>query len=159
MDGYRKMKLYHYTGCGLDNVYLANGYTDHKTPYGRGVSIEDADGLHKEIARGIVLGSAPIRGQEVRFFRSLMDISQTGLGKILGVTRPTVARWEGQPNMAIPAVADRLLRLFYAMQQAGNKIALRVAELLRETDEIEHQTQKHRTVFRETQQGWQREAA
>jgi putative transcriptional regulator len=32
---------YHYTECGLDNVYLENGFTVHKTAYGRGVSISE----------------------------------------------------------------------------------------------------------------------
>lgn len=153
------MKLYRYTGCGLDNVYLANGYMIHKTPYGRGVSIEKADELHKEIARAIILNPAPIRGRELRFLRAQMDLSQAGLGKIMGVTRPTMARWEGRPGEAITATADRMLRLFYALHHAGNKTALRVVELLREIDELEHRIEKRRAVFRETRQGWQREAA
>ena len=42
---------YHYTGCGLDNIYLANGFERKVTPYGEGVSIADADGLHEAIGR------------------------------------------------------------------------------------------------------------
>ena len=34
---------YHYTMSGLDYVHLLNGYTEHTTDYGRGVSIERAD--------------------------------------------------------------------------------------------------------------------
>ena len=32
---------YHYTACGLDNIYLFNGYELHQTEDGDGVSIRD----------------------------------------------------------------------------------------------------------------------
>ena len=38
---------YHYTGCGLDYVYLLKGYALHETDHGPGVSIEDARRLHE----------------------------------------------------------------------------------------------------------------
>lgn len=42
-------EVYHYRECGLGNVWLANGYDEHSTPYGEGVSIDDAEGLQKVI--------------------------------------------------------------------------------------------------------------
>jgi len=35
-------EIFHYTDCGLDYVYLANGYTVHETAHAKGVSIKDA---------------------------------------------------------------------------------------------------------------------
>ena len=40
-------KMYHYTECGLTNVWLVNGFIRHRTPYGKRVAIENGDGLHR----------------------------------------------------------------------------------------------------------------
>ena len=48
------------------------------------------------IANWIVQQRHTLRGQEVRFLRSLLDLSQAGLGEVLGVSRPTVARLGGR---------------------------------------------------------------
>ena len=61
-------KGYHYTESGLTNVWLANGYTVRKTKYGEGVSIQDADGLHRALAR-VLSNKARLTGTEVRFLR------------------------------------------------------------------------------------------
>jgi hypothetical protein len=42
-------------------VYLENGYTFHKTPYGKGVAINDVRGLHAMIGRMIARRQAPDR--------------------------------------------------------------------------------------------------
>lgn len=43
------MSMYHYTDGGLRNVWLANGYTKQKTPFGEGVAIQDVEGLTRAI--------------------------------------------------------------------------------------------------------------
>ena len=62
--------MYHYTGCGLPNVYLKNGYEIVKTPYGKGVTIRDMDGLHLAIGATIVNSPEPLIGHEFRFLRT-----------------------------------------------------------------------------------------
>ena len=146
---------FHYTDCGLDYVYLVNGFEVHETPYGRGVAIENADDLHRAIAIDVVSSPQALRGQEVRFLRSLLEVSQAGLGDILGCSRATVARWEGARDTVIQGSPDRTLRMFVAMKQSGHELAERIADLLTEIDELEHQL----TLFEETDQGWQRKAA
>lgn len=146
---------YHYTGCGLDYVYLLNGFELHETPYGEGVAIQDADGLHKAIALAVISSPNALRGQDVRFLRSLLDISQAGLGDILGASRATVARWEGGADQAIPGGSDRTLRMFYALKVSGHEVAERIVDLLAEIDELEH-TQ---TLFEETDRGWEERVA
>ncbi len=148
-------ELYRYAECGLDHVYLANGFTAHDTPHGSGVSIEDADGLHKVIAIDIVSSPARLRGQEVRFLRGQLDLSQHALARVLKTARATIARYEGRPDKDIPGQADTALRLFYAAAAGGNHTAERVVELLREMDEMRHGD----AVFRETPHGWMRTAA
>jgi DNA-binding XRE family transcriptional regulator len=129
---------YHYSDSGLDWVVLANGFTVHKTPYGEGVSIQDLNGLHACIARIIISGPVRIRGQELKFLRSMLDLSQSGLGKVIGLSRPTIARLEGKPDTPIPEPADRALRLFYALKEEKPELAVRICELLAEIDEADH---------------------
>ena len=141
-----------YTDCGLDYVYLANGFTWHETDYGPAYSIDDMDGLHQAIARHVVLSEARLRGQEVRFLRSMLDLSQEGLARPLGATRVTVARWEGEPDTPIPKPSDRLLRIVYARRNEPGIIG-DVADLLERMEETRAKDER----FRETQQGWRAE--
>src|SRR5665213_3450402 len=107
MDGLDQMtEGYHYTTCGLDYVYLQNGYKVHETKHGKGVSISHAQGLHDAIARMVVGAPFRLRGQEVRFLRAQLKLSQDGLARALRTRRGSVARWEGQPQQAISGPAD-----------------------------------------------------
>lgn len=102
---------YHYKMCGLDYVYLLNGFRTHETEYGEGVSIENAKDLDQTIAVTVISSLSRLRGQEVRFLRALTHLSQTELANELGIKRVTVARWEGAPNTPIPGPADRVIRI------------------------------------------------
>lgn len=133
------MDQFHYTASGLDYVWLTNGFTVKETAHGRGVSITDAEGLHRAIANAIVTGGRPLRGQEVRFLRSVLDLSQKSLGRVLGLDRSTVSRWEGEPNVPLPDQSERLLRMYYALHNEGDAVARELTELLQEEDEDERQ--------------------
>ena len=56
VDELKKSEPCHYKMCGLDNIYLRNGYNLEQTDYGEAVSVRDADELHSAI--GVYL--API---------------------------------------------------------------------------------------------------
>lgn len=131
-------KPYRYTDCGLDWVRLANGFTRHETPYGAGVSIQNVDALHALIARLIVEARARLRGQEVRFLRSFLDLSQAALAETLGVQRLQVARWESAAKKAIPGPADRALRFIAAGKVGGNRVVTRVLGQMRMIDDVRH---------------------
>lgn len=156
MDGLKAMsERYHYTECGLDYVCLLNGFQIHETPYGRGVAIQHADSLHKAIALVVISSPHALRGQEVRFLRSLLDVSQAGLGDILGTSRATIARWEAAAHQAIPGGSDRALRMFYALKVRGHEFAEQMVDLLSKIDELEHSL----ALFEETEQGWEERQA
>lgn len=123
---------YHYTLCGLDYVVLHSGYRFHETEYGDGVSIERTDDLDRVIAVRVITSHARIRGQEVRFLRSLTEFSQTDVANLLGVKRITIARWEGAPNTPVPGPADRVLRLLFAYHILGADTVAEIPELLSE---------------------------
>jgi DNA-binding transcriptional regulator YiaG len=130
---------YHYTGCGLDYVYLLNGYTEHETSHGSGVSIKGAKQLHERIALDIISHPHPLRGQEVRFLRGMLRLSQEGLARVLRQKRGSVARWEAEPQKKVPGAADTALRMFYALKAGGHEIAQKLVDLIQEIDELEHQ--------------------
>jgi DNA-binding transcriptional regulator YiaG len=136
--------MHHYTNCGLDYIWLVDGFERLETPYGGGVRIHDMAGLHKAIANRVISSPTRLRGQEVRFLRSMLDLSQDGLARVLGQTRPSVARWEGQRDKSIPGASDRALRLFYAAQAAGNATAKRISDLLKELDELQNAAREER---------------
>jgi putative transcriptional regulator len=125
--------VYHYKQCGLPNVWLANGYTVHETPYGKGVSIKDVDGLHRVIGQAIV--SKPhLTGAELRFLRKEMGCSQKSLATIVGTSEQTVSLWERGRGQITPA-ADHLVRLYYVERVKGNVQVGRFLETLADAEQ------------------------
>lgn len=100
--------MYHYTLCGLDNVWLLNGYTLHETEFGDGVSFDDPEGLDKEIARHLIEYKPVLDGKEFRFLRKHLGLSQKRLSDFFGNDEQSVAIWE--KNNKVPAWADRMMR-------------------------------------------------
>ncbi|MDP1649749.1 MAG: transcriptional regulator [Rubrivivax sp.] len=117
--------MYHYTECGLDNVWLQNGYAEHQTPYGCGVAVSDADQLHEVLALAIAKKAGRITGQELRFLRSMLDLSQGALGATLGVKDQSISLWERKD--AITTAAEAVVRMLVVEKLEGNP---RVADLL-----------------------------
>lgn len=147
----RKMapEPYHYTQCGLDDVYLLNGYKRHKTPYGEGVAIENVQDLHEAIARHLCLNKAFLNGKEFRFLRKLMDLTQAEVAVYLGCDVQSVARWEkGQTE--INGAADKLLRVLYAGSRHFN---IEAADLVKKLAELDTRM-SDRQLFEETEEGW-----
>lgn len=141
----------HYTGCGLDGIYLVNGYEVHKTPYGEGVSINNLDGLLEAIGSYLVSHKQTLSGKDIRFLRCRMEITQSELGRLLGMSTQQVARYE-KDHSVIPGPAARLLRVLYSEAQ-GNRIC--VHELLEYLDEVD-EPRVERALFEpdESGAGW-----
>jgi DNA-binding transcriptional regulator YiaG len=86
--------MYHYTESGLDNVWLENGYTVMKTPYGKATSVVDADALHELLAIGLTDKKGRITGKEFRFLRTMACLSQKSLAHMVGVSEQALSLWE-----------------------------------------------------------------
>ena len=86
--------MYNYATCGLDNVWLKNGFKVHTTGYGDGVAIHNLDGLHKAIAKSVVSGSTTLTPKEFRFLRVELDLSIDSLAAILGESTTDIEAWE-----------------------------------------------------------------
>jgi putative transcriptional regulator len=141
------MKPYHYTECGLRNVWLISGFEWLDSPYGRGLVIHQPNELHRVIGQSLAR-KAHLTGAELRFLRKEMDLSQRGLGQLLGVTDQAVAKWEKHGRL--PKTADRMTRLIYIEHVDGNVPIRRTIEEIAETD----RTEADRLDLTETDQGW-----
>jgi DNA-binding transcriptional regulator YiaG len=73
---------------------VMSGYELEDTPYGKGISIKNADGLHQAIGMSLVRNKKLLSGKEVRFLRHRMDLTQSELGKLFGTSTQQVARYE-----------------------------------------------------------------
>jgi DNA-binding transcriptional regulator YiaG len=126
---------HHYTESGLDNIYLENGFHIHDTPYGKGVSIQDTEGLHKAIGKWLIAQPKPINGAELRFIRLEMESTQRDLAGIIGATEQTFRLWEKNRKKKIPGTADRLIRALYSEYIGGDGKIRRMLETLAELDQ------------------------
>lgn len=123
------MKKYHYKECGLDTVWLLNGFKEEVDEYGTSIHINNIDGLHKIIAQALVDSPEPLQGKAVRFLRTELDLSQNALGELLGVSDQTIANWEKNKLRKSKQTYDYLLRHIY--KQNSNQNSSYVEEVSR----------------------------
>jgi len=134
--------VYHYLGCGLPNVWLANGYKLVETEYGSGVSIQKLHELHDAIAQAIVSSSQPLTHEEFRFIRKELELSQEGLAGVLGCDKQSVARWEKAHSKRINPTAERFLRLLYQETKMGKQALKPLLERLQAIECVEPSEKK-----------------
>ena len=147
---------YHYTACGLDYVWLTNGFERTSTEYGDATRIHNQEGLHEAIADSIITGPQRIRGAEVRFLRSMLGLSQEGLADLLDSSRPSVARWEANPGKPIEVATDKWMRIVYAKKTSGDQRLLALIDLLMDLDEAQN---GRKEIFVEQKKTWHRDGA
>ena len=134
---------YAYTVCGLDNIFLLNGY---RTDYHDGeesISVIDVEGLHRAIGRHLVLHRKGLSPKEVRFLRKTMDLTQAELAAKLGNDAQSVARWE-KGTCEMPGTAEKLLRVTFLAENMRDdsdlailrKLLVSVMDELDSVDEI-----------------------
>lgn len=146
----------HYVMSGLDDIYLLNGFTPKKTPYGSGVTISNIDGLHQAICIALITDKKILNPTELRFLRKEMKLTQAELAQRLGLSDQQVARWEkGESEISGPA--EKLVRIFYVLEliparkrQAVLSTLNRKLKELVKSDEISSPVFQ----FRETESGW-----
>lgn len=104
---------FHYKRCGLDNIYLINGFEEEFDEDGeRYVAVLDVDDLHKAIGIHLVTCRKTLAPKEIRFLRRTLNLTQAEMGRLIDQSPQQVARWEkGESNISGPA--DRLLRLMF----------------------------------------------
>ena len=88
------MTAYHYTECGLPNVYIEGLDFPVDDEGDEVILIPFISALHAEIVRGIIMHKGAMTPDQIRFVRSELGMSQARLGEVLGTTGLTIGRWE-----------------------------------------------------------------
>lgn len=103
-----------YTGCGLDGIFLKNGYSIEQTPYGEALHIDGVEQLHFAIAADIVRQESPMTGHQFRFLRKEQELTQAECAALMRVDVQTIANWEKRGKEEVPGPADFSMRMFYS---------------------------------------------
>ena len=143
-------ELHHYRECGLNNVFLLNGFTVKATRHGRAVSIDDMDGLHRAIGTHLAREKRALTGAELRFLRVELGLSQKMLGILLGKSAQAVARWEKEQSR-IDSTAERVVRMLYTEQGGKNE---KIRNMLQELAAPDDLACENEFRFEDTAEGW-----
>ena len=154
LAGEKIKEPFHYTGCGLDDVYIISGYDKEETHDGVGVSIRNIEKLHDAIGKFLINGKKVLSGKELRFLRMQMKMTQSNLARILGCDTQQVARYEKEENH-VSGPADRLIRLLYSDRVGSKRIP--IEKLLKSLDELDDQSNKN-MVFTQVDSDWRKSA-
>lgn len=146
--------MYHYTDCGLPNVWLVNGFKVHDTPYGKGVAIENLQGLHECIAIELVYSNKPLNGAEFRFLRLELDMSQRQLGSVFGKTEQTIANWEKRLDKSVPKYADLIMRAMYREHANKNVKITHLIQQLNAEDRARAKRCREKLAFEDIDNRW-----
>ncbi|WP_431099790.1 hypothetical protein [Roseateles noduli] len=131
------MTLYHFTECGLDNVWLKNGFTCKETPFGPAVSFAALEQLLDAIAAHLVRKPGRLTGKEFRYLRSKMHLSQTAMAKMQGVSEQNISLWERRGR--VPKSNDTLQRLLYLKHAAGDESLKSAFDRIMTVERLVHQ--------------------
>lgn len=106
------MTLKKMRGAGGLEVYLDGG--THTLGLGdmQTISYDDLDGLYKEIGRAIAANIGGMSGEEARFLRKRLDMTQSELGMLGGKTDQVAAKWE-KGSLPVPTAEASLLKLLW----------------------------------------------
>ncbi|TBR41379.1 helix-turn-helix domain-containing protein [Marinomonas agarivorans] len=140
--------MYHYTECGLPNIYLKNGFiTEKRDEKGSEkeqneeyTSIHDMENLHTAIAQSITDSHTALSAAEFKFLRIELNLSQKLLGQRFGVSEQTIARYEkGQSD--IPRTTDAALRSLYMEKVEKNSPVSFFLDLLSNAEAQQEKTE------------------
>ena len=101
-----------YRACGLEGIYLLNGYSIEEHDGEKHMSVTKMEELHQAIGRHLVTRRKGLAPKEIRFLRNTMDLTQAELADRLGNNPQSVARWE-KGECEVPGASEKLLRLVY----------------------------------------------
>jgi DNA-binding transcriptional regulator YiaG len=154
-------KPLHYTQCGLDDVYLVNGFTRELVDDEEYITIQNLDSLWGAIGLHLVTDKKVLAPKEIRFLREHMDLTQAELGELMRVSDQTVARWEKGTTDAFEGPADFLLRVLFlgspVAQPEGRQILEKTGIMKIIKEIVEKDAQDKPGVFRHSKKHWKEE--
>lgn len=121
------MSNFHYTACGLSNVYIEglNEVVDHAG--NDTITIPGINLLHRVICEGIICHDSSMNGEELRFLRSEMGKTQAELAAFLHCAPLTVGRWE-RGEVEIGGSNETLIRML-AIEALGLQVEKSVTQI------------------------------
>ena len=123
--------------AGLENVWLANGFTTKKTLYGKAVATENVPSLTRAICLALAGKIGRLSGAEFRYLWLHLRLSQKSLAQCFGNTEQAVALWEKTGR--VPLWADKHVRILWKAQEAGNETVKNVVERINLIDQLINQ--------------------
>ena len=128
--------MLHYVACGLPFIWLINGFYWRESSSGKSAVIPGIPNLHRAIGEQLVKKQGALTGNEVRFFRIEMNLSQKELALMLGTSEITVRKWEKSGCTQGPA---RLaIKALYSEMQLNKPGIVDLANDMKNNDEPEH---------------------
>jgi putative zinc finger/helix-turn-helix YgiT family protein len=103
---------YHYTECGLDNVFLREIPLYQCECGSKAPILSHIDELHRLIANIVTTRDDRMSGKELKFVRKMMGMKAIDLARKLRVTKQTISNWENEKVRMSPAY-DLLLKTMY----------------------------------------------
>jgi transcriptional regulator with XRE-family HTH domain len=151
--------LLRYGACGLDGVYLLNGWSRENVDGEDYLAVEDLDGLWKTIGFHLVSERKSLESQEIRFLREHMDLTQAELAAKVRVADQTIARRE-KGETETPGSADFMVRILFLTseraQPEGRKIIDKVSDFLDDIIKRDEPPTRSAT-FRHAKKKWKEE--
>ena len=145
---------YHYTECGLDYIFLKNGYTMHETPYGEGVSFDDIEKMNEGIAKVIILNKPVLEGQDLKFLRTVINLTQTTLAELIGITRGGIAKAEAKRSENLTPQMDKLVRIF-ALKYIDDRKIRALIDKLGNLEDLLEDTKIEMLCVQQGEDGWE----
>ena len=91
----RATNTYHYTECGLSNVYIEGlPMTDDNGEVC--ITVPNIQLLHWRIAKDIIESNCILNGEQIRFLRSEMGLACAQFAQLLDIDGALVEKWESQ---------------------------------------------------------------
>jgi len=99
-------------GAGGLEVYLEGGTHLHGQGDLQGTVYENLDGLYHQLASAVALRVGQMSGEEARFLRKRLGLTQAQLGALGGKSSQVAAKWE-KGTLPMPSAEASLLRLLW----------------------------------------------
>ena len=122
-----KKKVYRYTECGLDNVVIEGLEVVHDDAGELVYVIPNVNGLHCAIADSIVWRQGGMTGEELRFLRTELGLTQAELAATVHRDHQSIGRWE-RGECPMEGAAETIVRLL-SIEQLGLDPAKELSEI------------------------------
>jgi putative zinc finger/helix-turn-helix YgiT family protein len=108
-----RVKPYHFSECGLENVYLVGIYLFECPRCGEQLpEIPNIVKIHDALGAVLVTKPALLDGREIRYLRKNLGLKAADFAEYLQTTPVSVSRWE-TGEQAVSKENDNLIRYFY----------------------------------------------